>query len=92
MNRLRPHSLAASAMNYRIAVAGAASLATRMRFLRKQPASARGDDVAGPCSRTPDGGGIAGRCGTHIHAVITGDPDSRGDTHDLLFQVNAVAG
>jgi hypothetical protein len=92
MNRLWPHSLAASAMNYRIAVAGAASPAARMRFLRGQQANARGDGFAGPCSRTPDGGGIAGRCGTRIHAVNTRAQDSRGDMYDLLSQVNAMAG
>jgi hypothetical protein len=89
MNRLRPHSLAAPAMNYRIAVAGAASLATRMRFLRRQPANARGDGVVGPCSRTPDGGGVAGRRGTQIHADNTRAPDSGGDMDDLLSQVSA---
>ncbi len=35
---------------------------------------------------------IAGRCGTQIHAVNTRAPDSGGDMHDLLSQVNAVAG
>jgi hypothetical protein len=92
MNQLRPHRLPAPAMNYRIAVAGTASLATRMRILRRRQANPRGDGVAEPCSRTPDGGGIAGRRGTQIHAVNTRAPDSGGDMHDLLSQGNAVAG
>jgi hypothetical protein len=93
MNRLRPHSLLAPAMNYRIAAAGAASLASRMRFLRGRPGNARGDGVVEPCSRATDDGGVAGRCGTQIHAVNTAvSPDSGGDMHDLLSQVNAVAG
>jgi hypothetical protein len=92
MNRLRPHSLPAPAVHYRIAVTGAASLATRMRFPRRRQANARGDGVVEPCSRIPDDGGIAGRCGTQIHAVNTRAPDSGGDMHDLLSRANAIAG
>lgn len=58
MKRLRPHSLPAAAMYYRIAAAGTALPATRMKSLRMQRANARG-------------GGVAGRCGARIHAVNT---------------------
>ena len=92
MNRLRPHSLPAAAMYYRIAAAGTALPATRMRSLRTQRANAGGGGVIKPCSRTLDGGGIAGRCGTRIHAVNTTVPRQWGAMHDLLSHVTAVAG
>ena len=87
MNRLRPHSLPAPAMNYRITVAEAASPATRMRFPRRRQANARGDGVVEPCSRTPMTAALLAGAVPRSMPSTPVPPDSGGDMHDLLSQV-----